>query len=111
MLRWEEVAVTCNTALNGREGAASASGTEVIHVDGAGRLCRGAVLPTSDDPPRRVDGWPVWARLVLCFCAPVALCMCVWGHEATETGLAYAPVSQAHGHNHIVQCFACCTAA
>ena len=26
------------------------------------------------------------------------------GHEATETGLAYAPVSQAHGHNHIVQC-------
>ena len=33
------------------------------------------------------------------------------GHEATENGLAYAPVSQAHGHNHIVQCFACCTAA
>ena len=33
------------------------------------------------------------------------------GHEATDTGLAYAPVSQAHGHNHIVQCFACCTAA
>ena len=27
------------------------------------------------------------------------------GHEATENGLAYAPVSQAHGHNHIVQCF------
>ena len=25
------------------------------------------------------------------------------GHEATDTGLAYAPVSQAHGHNHIVQ--------
>ena len=22
------------------------------------------------------------------------------GHEATETGFAYAPVSQAHGHNH-----------
>ena len=33
------------------------------------------------------------------------------GHEATETGLAYAPVSQAHGHNHIVQCVPCCTAA
>ena len=33
------------------------------------------------------------------------------GHEATETGLAYAPVSQAHGHNHIVQCFSCCTTA
>ena len=33
------------------------------------------------------------------------------GHEATETGLAYAPVSQAHGHNHIVQCFSRCTAA
>ena len=27
------------------------------------------------------------------------------GHEATDNGLAYAPVSQAHGHNHIVQCF------
>ena len=27
-----------------------------------------------------------------------------FGHEATDTGLAYAPVSQAHGHNHIVQC-------
>ena len=27
------------------------------------------------------------------------------GHEATDIGLAYAPVSQAHGHNHIVQCF------
>ena len=25
----------------------------------------------------------------------------VGGPEATETGLAYAPVSQAHGHNHI----------
>ena len=35
----------------------------------------------------------------------------VGGHEATETGLAYAPVSQAHGHNHIVHCFAYCTAA
>ena len=33
------------------------------------------------------------------------------GHEATETGLAYAPVSQAHSHNHIVQCVSCCTAA
>ena len=33
------------------------------------------------------------------------------GHEATDTGLAYAPVSQAHGHNHIVQCFPRCTAA
>ena len=32
-------------------------------------------------------------------------------HEATDTGLAYAPVSQAHGHNHIVQCFPRCTAA
>ena len=28
----------------------------------------------------------------------------IQGHEATDTGLAYAPVSQAHGHNHIVQC-------
>jgi hypothetical protein len=25
------------------------------------------------------------------------------GHEATETGFAYAPVSQAHGHNHIAK--------
>ena len=27
----------------------------------------------------------------------------VRGHEATETGFAYAPVSQAHGHNHGVR--------
>ena len=33
------------------------------------------------------------------------------GDEATDIGLAYAPVSQAHGHNHIVQCFSRCTAA
>ena len=33
------------------------------------------------------------------------------GHEATDTGLAYAPMSQAHGHNHIIQCFPRCTAA
>ena len=33
------------------------------------------------------------------------------GHEATDTGLAYAPVSQAHGHNHIVQSISRCTAA
>ena len=30
----------------------------------------------------------------------------VEGHEATDTGLAYAPVSQAHGHHHTVQCCA-----
>ena len=29
-----------------------------------------------------------------------------WGHEATDTGFAYAPVPQAHGHHHSVQCFA-----
>ena len=28
------------------------------------------------------------------------------GHEATDTGFAYAPVSQAHGHHHTVQCCA-----
>ena len=28
------------------------------------------------------------------------------GHEATDTGLTYAPVSQAHGHHHTVECFA-----
>ena len=33
------------------------------------------------------------------------------GHEATDTGLAYAPVSQAHGHHHSVQCFNKCLAA
>ena len=46
--------------------------------------------------------------------APGAVGQCaaaLGGHEATETGLAYAPVSQAHGHNHIVHCFPCCTAA
>ena len=30
----------------------------------------------------------------------------VGGHEATDIGLAYAPVSQAHGHHHTVPCFA-----
>ena len=34
------------------------------------------------------------------------LCPTPRGHEATDTGLAYAPVSQAHGHHHTVQCFA-----
>ena len=48
----------------------------------------------------------VYVCLVMLCCLGVGA-----GHEATETGLAYAPVSQAHGHNHIVQCFACCTAA
>ena len=46
---------------------------------------------------------------LVCVSCPYALAF--GGHEATETGLAYAPVSEAHGHNHIVQCFACCTAA
>ena len=27
-------------------------------------------------------------------------CPVMQGHEATDTGLAYAPVSQAHGHHH-----------
>ena len=35
-------------------------------------------------------------------CLPVHF----WGHEATDTGLAYAPVSQAHGRHHSVHCFA-----
>ena len=35
-----------------------------------------------------------------------------WGHEATDTGLAYAPVSQAHGHHHTqFNVLPCCTAA
>ena len=34
------------------------------------------------------------------------------GHEATDTGLAYAPVSQAHGHHHTqFNVLPCCTAA
>jgi hypothetical protein len=37
---------------------------------------------------------------------PYALCFFLGGHEATDTGLAYAPVLQAHGHHHTVQCFA-----
>ena len=33
------------------------------------------------------------------------------GHEATDTGLAYAPVSQAHGHHHTqFNVLSCCTA-
>ena len=38
-----------------------------------------------------------------CCARPVALKPCaplLGGHEATDTGLAYAPVSQAHGHHH-----------
>ena len=47
-------------------------------------------------PPRR--GPPCVARFIV---------FALWGgHEATDTGLAYAPVSQAHGHHHSVQCFA-----
>ena len=35
-----------------------------------------------------------------------------WGHEATDTGLAYAPVSEAHGHHHTqFNVLPCCTAA
>ena len=35
-----------------------------------------------------------------------------WGHEAKNTGLAYAPVSQAHGHHHTqFNVSPCCTAA
>ena len=34
------------------------------------------------------------------------------GHEASDTGLAYAPVSQAHGHHHTqFNVLPCCTAA
>ena len=34
------------------------------------------------------------------------------GHEATDTGLAYAPLSQAHGHHHTqFNVLPCCTAA
>ena len=34
------------------------------------------------------------------------VCLRSDGHEATDTGFAYAPVSKAHGHHHSVQCFA-----
>ena len=34
------------------------------------------------------------------------LVLSCWGHEGTDTGFAYAPVSQAHGHHHKVQSFA-----
>ena len=52
---------------------------------------------------QEVNNYATWLEVT-----GVAACS---GHEATETGLAYAPVSQAHGHNHIVQCFSCCTVA
>ena len=45
--------------------------------------------------------WKSWRLLTARMNPPAALGAV--GHEATETGLAYAPVSQAHGHNHIVQ--------
>ena len=36
----------------------------------------------------------------------------LWGHEATDIGLAYAPVSEAHGHHHTqFNVLPCCTAA
>ena len=34
---------------------------------------------------------------------PRGACVCVWGHEATDTELTYAPVSQAYGHCHKLQ--------
>ena len=48
-------------------------------------------IPVTAPGPRRV-GEPIGCAMK--------------GHEATDTGLAYAPVSQAHGHHHTVQCFA-----
>ena len=52
---------------------------------------------------------PWWRSRAGDAAVPVCMCPCVsvgGGHEATDTGLAYAPVSQAHGHHHIVQRFA-----
>jgi hypothetical protein len=68
----------------------------------------------------RSDGWYFRAMHLVCASRGhsaelhvlVQTCVCQeQGAMATETGFAYAPVSQAHGHNHIVQCHACCTAA
>ena len=51
------------------------------------------------------SGWSVGCGVDYCcgrFCGASS-----WdGHEATDTGLAYAPVSQAHGHHHVVLCCA-----
>ena len=61
-------------------------------------------------------------QVIAMFCNRKVLCLaalatqtrsapCV-GHEATDTGLAYAPVSQAHGHHHTqFNVLPCCTAA
>ena len=60
-------------------------------------------------PPRGVDApilvvaaMPLWPPLPL----PVPGRRRRRGHEATDTGLAYAPVSQAHGHHHSTHCCA-----
>ena len=53
--------------------------------------------------------WILWTPCFPYFppCAVVPICSFFsGGHEATDTGLAYAPVSQAHGHHPSVQCFA-----
>ena len=85
---------------------------------------RGSLLSISHPPPLRArrDGAmmtgihtpphpPLPPTVVVFVSGLIQLHPTTKGHEATDTGLAYAPVSQAHGHNHIVQCFACCTAA
>ena len=77
-------------------------------------LC-GTQLPQKFDKGHLLQLWPVsskfvWAGSIKAKFFPVVLPLSVFpsvkGHEATDTGLAYAPVSQAHGHHHTVQCFA-----
>ena len=53
-----------------------------------------------------IQGAPNLQSLPFGLPVPVVVPARGWGHDATDTGLAYAPVSQAHGHHHSVQCFA-----
>ena len=57
------------------------------------QISRGILtLPTTPNPRRKTSS--------------LIRCISDFGHEATDTRFAYAPVSQAHGHHHSVQCFA-----
>ena len=74
-------------------------------------LCLDKAMHAQGAMRQRILGWhtpPCHRRLVITILFSVHA---NGGHEATKTGFPYAPVSQAHGHNHIVQYYACCTAA
>ena len=69
---------------------------------GGGKQTKAGIVQSQDGAflvPPWVGGWAARLR-------HNSACLGVGGHEATDTGLAYAPVSQAHGLHHSVQCSA-----